>query len=200
MTPSMFGTWAEKVDVEPTGNLCLALMKGNLTSLSTLFKDTKNPAAAWLCWYLAQKWQLPAPKPVADAINRFAEQIANLAIQALDGDARTVISGDVAGALWDTSPKDSKGDSRRGKTGLAEQLRLWERDIKIALRAYELREGGLPKEAAHKKVSEEMKIGIHSVDIIAQKFRNDFIAGDAEARAIAAEETALARARENKAR
>src|SRR5688500_15904691 len=105
----MFGTWAEKVDLEPTGNIRLGMMEGDLTSLSTLFEDTKNPAAAWLCWYLAQKWQLPAPKPVADAIKRFAEQIAALAIQALDGDARTVIDGAAVATLWDTSPKHAKG-------------------------------------------------------------------------------------------
>ena len=176
----MFGTWAEKVDLEPTGNIRLGMMKGDLNSLSTLFEETKNPAAAWLCWYLAQKWRMPPPQPVADAINRFAEQIATLAIQALDGDARTVINGEVVAALWDTSPKKAKRQSRRGATGLAEQLRLWERNIEIALRAHDLRKSGLTKEAAHEKVSEEMKIGIHSVDGIAKKYRNDFNAADAE--------------------
>jgi hypothetical protein len=196
----MFGMWAEKVDLEPTGNLRLAMMRGDLAALSVLFQESSNPAAAWLCWHLAQKWQMPAPQPVADAVNRFAEQIATLAIQALDGDARTVIDGDVVAALWDTSPKDAKDGSRRGSTGLAEQLRLWDRDTKIALRAYELRKDGLTKEAAHEKVSEEMKIGVHSVDGIAKKYRNDFVAGDAEAEAMAAEETALAWARENEGR
>jgi hypothetical protein len=42
----MFGTWAEKVDLEPTGNIRLAMMRGDLRSLSILFKDTENPAAA----------------------------------------------------------------------------------------------------------------------------------------------------------
>ena len=103
-------------------------------------------------------------------------------------------------ALWDTSPKKAKGESRRGATGLAEQLRLWDRNIDIALRAYNLRKSGLTKEAAHEKVSEEMKIGVHSVDGIAKKYRNDFIAADAEAEAIAAEETALAWACEDEGR
>jgi hypothetical protein len=89
----MFGMWAEKVDLEPTGNIRLAMMRGDLRALSTLFQNTANPAAAWLCWHLAQKWQMPAPQPVADEINRFAEKIANLAIQALDGDARTARQG-----------------------------------------------------------------------------------------------------------
>jgi hypothetical protein len=60
-------------------------MRGDLRSLSTLFQKAKTPAAAWLCWHLAQKWQMPAPQPVADAINRFAERIAKLAIEALEG-------------------------------------------------------------------------------------------------------------------
>ena len=157
MAPSMFGTWAEKVDVEPTGNISLGMMKGDLASLSTLFQDTKNPAAAWLCWYLAQKWQMPAPQPVADAINRFAEQIANLAIQALDGNAETVINADVVGALWDTSPKKAKGKTRRGLTGLAEQLFLSERDFSIAFRVHELRErAGLTEDKAVEKFIEEI--------------------------------------------
>lgn len=170
----MFGTWAEKVDLEPTGNVRPGMMRGDLRSLSTLFQDTDNPAAAWLCWYLAQKWQMPPPQPVADAINHFAEQIAALAIEALDGNARTVIDGDVVAALWDTSPKKAKDGSRRGATGLAEQLRLWGRNRGIARRAYDLRESGMKKEAAHEKVSKQMKIGVHSVDGIAKKYRKEF--------------------------
>jgi hypothetical protein len=94
---------------------------------------------------------MPAPQLVADEINRFTERIANLAIEALDGNARTVIDGEAVAALWDTSTKKAKDGTKRGSTGLAEQLRLWDRDIEIALRAYNLRKSGLPKEEAHKK-------------------------------------------------
>ncbi|WP_438275134.1 hypothetical protein [Nitrobacter sp.] len=156
----MFGTWAEKVDLEPTGNLRLSLMRGDLARLSALFQDTHNPAAAWLCWYLAQKWGMPAPQPVADEINGFAAQIANLAIEALDGNTGTLINADVAGALWDTSPKKAKGKTRRGLTGLAEQLFLWDRDISLALRIHELRKGGLTEDLAVEKAIEEAKAAI----------------------------------------
>lgn len=151
----MFGTWAEKVDLEPIGNIRLGMMKGDLSSLSTLFHESKNPAAAWLCWYLAQKWQMPAPQPVADEINRFAEKIAKLAIEALDGNAETVINAAVAGALWDTSPKKAKGETRRGLTGLAEQLLLSERDFSIAFRVHELRKR-LPEDKAVEEFIEEI--------------------------------------------
>lgn len=109
-------TWAEKAKLEPTGNLRRAVMSGELFKLSSLFRDTSNPAAAWLCWHLAQKWQMPAPQPVVDAVNQFAEQIGILAIEALDGNVETVISADVVGPLWDTSPKEAKDGSRRGAT------------------------------------------------------------------------------------
>ncbi|MDR6306454.1 hypothetical protein GGQ85_004186 [Nitrobacter vulgaris] len=154
MAPSMFGTWAEKVDLKPEGTLDLALMKSDLKGLSTLFQDTKNPAAAWLCWYLAQKWKIRAPRPVADAINQFAEKIAQLAIEALDGNGETLINADVAGALWDTSPKEAKDGSRRGVTPLAEQLLLSERDPSLALRVHELRKSGTEDEAVEKAVKE----------------------------------------------
>jgi hypothetical protein len=147
--------WAEKAKLTPKGNLHRALMRGELFKLSTLFQDTSNPAALWLCWHLAQKWHVTAPQPVTDAINRFAEQIGILAIQALDGNARTVINGDVAADLWDTSPKGAKDDSRRGATGLAEQLRLWERDFSLAFRIHELRKGGLTEDEAVEKAIEE---------------------------------------------
>jgi hypothetical protein len=106
----------------------------------------------------------------------------------------------VAATLWDTSPKGSKDKSRRGATGLAEKLRLWERDIEIAFRVYELRKSDLTKDAACEKVSSEMGIGFHSVDSIAKKYRNEFLAEEAEAKAIEAEEIALAWERENEGR
>lgn len=173
-------TWTERADQKPEGNIRRAVMRGDLERLSSLFQETGNSAAAWLCWHLAQKWQMPAPAPVADEINRFAGQIAALAIEALDGNARTVIDADAVAALWDTSPHHASDGSRRGSTGLAEQLLVWDRDIAIALRVYELRKE-LTKDEACEKAAEEMGVGFHTADRIAKKYRNEFLAADAEA-------------------
>ena len=181
-----FATWAEKAEQEPTGNIRRAMMHGDLVRLSDLFKDTGNPAAAWLCWHLAQKWQMPAPQPVADEINRFAEKIGTLAIKALDGDPETVISTEVVAPFWDTSPKRAKDGSRRGSTSIAEQLLLWERDSALALRVYELRKDGLTKDAAVEKAREETGISFDNADRIAKKYRKDFVAEEAETKEEAA--------------
>lgn len=173
-------TWAERSSQTAEGNIRRSMMHGDLNRLDALFRDTRNPAAAWLCWHLAQRWEMPAPQSVRDEINRFAEQIAALAIEALDGNARTVIDADTVATLWDTSPKHAKDGTRRGTTGLAEQLLLWDRDITIALRVYELRKG-LPRVEACEAVAEAMGIGFHTVDGIAKKYRNEFFAAEAEA-------------------
>lgn len=177
-----FETWAGKAEQEPTGNIRRGMMQGDLVRLSNLFKDTGNPAAAWLCWHLAQKWQMPAPQEVANEINRFAEKIGALAIKALDGDSETVISAEVVAPFWDTSPKRAKDGSRRGSTSIAEQLLLWERDSALALRIYELRKGGLTKDEAVEKACEKTGISFDNADRIAKKYRNDFLAGEAEAK------------------
>ncbi|WP_210164658.1 hypothetical protein [Afipia birgiae] len=174
--------WAERADQKPEGNIRRSVMRGDLNALSSFFEETGNSAAAWLCWHLAQKWQMPAPAAVADEINRFAGQIAALAIEALDGNARTVIDGDAVAALWAVSPGRAKDGTRRGSTGLAEQLRIWDRDIAVAIRVHELRSAGATKEAALETVNEEMGVGVHNADRIAKKYRNEFLAAEAEAK------------------
>lgn len=175
-------TWAERAEQKPEGNIRRSMMRGDLNRLSALFQETGNVAAAWLCWHLAQKWQMPVPAPVADEINRFAGQIAALAIEALDGNERTMIDADTIAELWDTSPSNAKDGTRRGSTGLAEQLRVWDRDIAVAMRVYELRSEGLTKNAACEKVFKEMGVGAHNADRIAKRYRKDFLAAEAEAK------------------
>jgi hypothetical protein len=169
-------TWAKRANQKPEGNIRRAVMRGDLNILAGLFQETKNPAAAWLCWHLAQRWQMPAPQPVADEINRFAGQIAALSIAALDGDARTVIDADTIAALWDTSPRSAKDGTRRGTTGLAEKLRIWDRDIDLALRVFELRNKGCPKKAASEIAAGEFGVGADNADRIAKKYRKAFLA------------------------
>lgn len=187
-------TWAERSNQKPEGNLRRSVMRGDLNRLSTLFQETGNSAAAWLCWHLAQKWQMPAPAAVADEINRFAGQIAALAISALDGNARTVIDADTIATLWDTSPRNAKDGTRRGSTHLAEKLRVWDRDITLALRVYDLRKG-LTKDKAVEEARKRTGIKFDNADRIAKKYRKDFLAGEAEAN-----EEAAAWARENEDR
>lgn len=175
-------TWTQRADQKPEGNLRRALMGSDLNRLSALFQETGNVAAAWLCWHLAQRWQMPAPQPVADEINRFAEQIAVLAIEALDGNAYAVIDANTVAALWDTSPSGAKDGTRRGSTGLAEQIRIWDRDFKVALRVYELRSEGLTNEEACEAVAKEMGVGEHNADRIAKRYRKGFLADEAEAK------------------
>lgn len=67
-----------------------------------------------------------------------------------------MINADVAGALWDTSPKEAKDGSRRGATGLAEELLLSERNPSLALRVHELRRGGFTEDKAVEKVVEKV--------------------------------------------
>ncbi|WP_316233388.1 hypothetical protein [Bradyrhizobium sp. SZCCHNPS2010] len=176
----MNATWAERAGQKPEGDIRRAIMRGDLDRLSALFEETGNPAAAWLCWQLARKWQMPAPQAVAEEINRFADRLAALAIEALDGNARTVIDANAVASLWHVSPKASKGKTRRGATGLAEQLRLWDRDITVALRVHELR-SRMPKKDALDVVSREMGIGSDNVNRIAEKYRRDFLAAAADA-------------------
>lgn len=188
-------TWAERSKHKPEGNIRRAVMRGDLNRLSALFQETGNVAAAWLCWHLAQKWLMPAPAPVADEVNRFAGQIAALAIEALDGNARTVIDADTIATLWDSSPKLAKDGTRRGSTVLAEQLCIWERDIALALAVYELRKSPMSKDDAVEKARKGTGLKFDNADRIAKKYRKDFLAGDAEAK-----EESAARAAENEDR
>lgn len=175
-------SWAERANQTPEGNIRRAMMRGDLDRLSTLFQEDGNPAAAWVCWHLAQRWPMPVPQPVADEINRFAGQIAALAIGALDGNARTVIDADTIASLWDASPGNAKDGTRRGSTGIAEQLRLWDRDIMVALRVHELRRDGLSKNAACEIAGTELGVGSHNADRIAKRYRKEILAGEAEAK------------------
>lgn len=188
-------TWIERFNQKPEGNIRRAMMRGDLNRLSALFQETRNSAAAWLCWHLAQRWQMPVPAPVADEVNRFAEQIAALAISALDGNKETIINADVVGALWDSSPKIAKDKSRRGSTSIAEQLLIWERDSALAHAVYELRKSGLTKDEAVEKARKGTGIKFDNADRIAKKYRKDFLTGEAEANE---EATAWVRENENR--
>lgn len=188
-------TWAERSNQKPEGNIRLAMMRADLDRLSALYQETRNPAAAWLCWHLAQRWKVPAPEAVADEVNRFAGQIASLAIKALDGNARTVIDANTIADLWDTSPVNAKDGTRRGSTGLAEQLLNWERDFALAFEVYELRKSGLPKDEAVEKARTGTGIKFDNADRIAKKYRKDFLREEAEAN-----EEAAAWVRENENR
>jgi hypothetical protein len=179
-------TWTERANQKPEGNIRLAMMRGDLARLSSFFEETRNPAAAWLCWHLAEKWQLPAPLLVTQEINRFSAEIAALAIEALDGNKATVIEPAKVASFWDVSPKNSKNKSRRGKTPLAEELRLWDRNIAIAVRVHILRKSAskhdprkkMSKDEAFEIAAEEYGISPESVDQIARKYRKDFLASE----------------------
>jgi hypothetical protein len=167
-------TWKEKVAQPSTGNLRSAKLQGELRQLSDFFEESHNPAAAWLCWSLGQTWGLPVPGPIAAEINRFAAAIAEKSISALDGDEDVVITGDLVGALWDTKKR------RQGSTPIAEELRLWDRNIEIAWRVYELRKITSSKDEAFEIAAREFGISESSADHISRRYRQRFLNEEAD--------------------
>ncbi|OYU88210.1 MAG: hypothetical protein CFE29_17895 [Bradyrhizobiaceae bacterium PARB1] len=167
-------TWREKVAQPSTGNLRRAKLQGDLRQLSDFFVESRNPAAAWLCWSLGQQWGLPVSEPITAEINRFAAAIAEKAISALDGNQDVVITGDLVGALWDTKTR------RQGSTPIAEELRLWDRNIEIAWRVHELRKVTSSKDEAFEIAAREFGISESSADHISRRYRARLKAEEAE--------------------
>lgn len=166
--------WEQKAAQPSTGNLRRAKLEGDLRLLSDFFVESRNPAAAWLCWSLGQQWALPVSEPINAEIIRFAAAIAEKAISALDGNEDVVITGDSVSALWDTKKR------RQGSTHIAEELRLWARNREIAWRVHELRKVTSSKDEAFEIAAKEFGISESSADHISRPYRARFKAEEAE--------------------
>lgn len=156
--------WREKASQPGTGNLRRARQEGDLDRLRDFFEQSHNPAAAWLCMSLARRWDMPVPGSIAAEIDRFADAIAERALAALDGDQGVVFNGDTVGALWDAQKKG------QGSTPVAEQLKLWDRDLQIGLRVFELRKTQ-SKDEAFENAADEFGISASSADHISRRYR-----------------------------
>ncbi|RYX86980.1 MAG: hypothetical protein EON84_21290, partial [Bradyrhizobiaceae bacterium] len=152
--------WREKASEPGTGNLRRARQEGDLDRLSDFFQQSRNPTAAWLFWSLAKRWDMPVPEPIAAEIDRFADAVAEMALAALDGDESIVINGDTVGTLWDTQARG------QGSTPIAVELKLWDRDLQIGLRVFELRKITGTKDEAFEIAAEEFGISASSADHI----------------------------------
>jgi len=62
-----------------------------LSELTAIFRETRNPAAAWLAFHLATKHKLPVPKIVAGEIERFAAEVSKPLLAAWEGSSRAKI-------------------------------------------------------------------------------------------------------------
>jgi len=92
-----------------------------LSELTAIFRETRNPAAAWLAFHLATKHKLPVPKIVAGEIERFAADVSKPLLAAWEGSSRAKILDKCILKAWGL---------KRG-TKLAQNLRLARRSVNI---------------------------------------------------------------------
>lgn len=57
-----------------------------MSELASIFRETQNPAAAWLAFHLAKENNLPVPDIVAAEIDRFAAEVSKPLLAAWNGD------------------------------------------------------------------------------------------------------------------
>lgn len=174
-------TWVQKINSKrPEGNLILAQAEADLTRWVACFEETRNPAAAWLCWHLANKWQLPVPAIIGAEIERFSEGIADLAVQAL-ADNKAAISPRIVGELWAPPEKSAKDATRRGAR-LGERLHVWNSDLEIAEHVHELKQR-MSQNKAIETVADEMSMSFENVKRIYRNRRKYLDARDEHAKA-----------------
>lgn len=79
--------------------------RSEIEFMAEIFKQERDPAAAWRAFFLSRKYALELPDLINAEIDRFAEAVGSIADRAFSGDFSATADAETVGKLW----KGNKG-------------------------------------------------------------------------------------------
>lgn len=132
-----------------------------LNEITSTFRETGAPAAAWLAYRYAQDHSLPVPKIVATEIARFVTEITAPLLAVWNGDRKAkLLAGDITKAWGCARGKDQ-----------AEVLVLSRRDVQIYIDYWDKVRDGATRTAALDALADSYHLSRSAVENIVDRFR-----------------------------
>ncbi|MGB3042310.1 MAG: hypothetical protein WBB98_03900 [Xanthobacteraceae bacterium] len=132
-----------------------------MNEMTSTFRETGAPGAAWLAYRYAQDHRLPVPEIVATEIARFVAEITSPLLDAWNGDRKAKLSAKDITAAWGCS---------RGKDQ-AEVLVLSRRDVQIYIDFWDKVREGETRTATLDALADAFGLSRSAVENIVDRFR-----------------------------